>query len=304
MIKFSKKAQISFEFIIIFGLVFFILIGLIYLVYYRLSELSDLQQDITMKNLADNLINEIVLASSVNNNYLRRFDLPARLSGKKYRLSLDNSEINIQLLENNNIIDEYLVVSPVDIKGGFIEDIDLNTTSHCITKSNADGVRIARNQASLDTNASGLKKGDSFEVYLSVNCVEDAKSITATISYDPAKLEIENAGPVVASDPQYKNLNPLFNGYTVIYDYTGTDGINEATGRFTYGYLGTDCVSGSGNIAKLTFKIKNTASPGETYIKFDDTYEENIKLLDCNTDKFTKEALPDSKKDAYITIIN
>src|SRR3989344_2912938 len=304
MRKKSRKAQISFEFIMIFSLIFIMLTGFIYIINQRLTELGGQREQATMKNLVDNIINEIVLSSSVNNNYIRRFDLPVKLDGRDYRLSLDSSEITVEVLENGNVVSDYFAVSPVDVKGGFIEDIEVNTVSHCITKSNLDGVRISRNQASIDTNITELGQGEMFDVFVSINCVEDVKSASFTVRYDPAKLILQAAEPIIAADPEYKSLNPLFESYTVIYNYEGTDAINEAIGRFTYGYIGTECVTGSGNLAKLSFEVKDNAELGETYIEFDPTYEENIRLLDCNTDKFTEEDLPDSRNNAEIEITN
>ena len=302
-----KKAQISFEFIIIFSLVFTALLGFIYIINEQISELSDKQEQLVMKSLSNNIINEVILASSVNNNYIRNFDIPVKLLGRDYKLDIDNNELTIQILENNNIKSEYLSVFPVDVKGTFIQEISEDTTRHCVTKNQKDSIRISKNQASLDTDVVRVTKEEEFIVYVSVYCIVDLKSIRVTIKYDPSKLEIQKqkSKPVVTSDPEFDNRTSLFKYYSLVYNYSNTGGeyIDDVSGRYTYGFLGNECESGYGDIIKLVFKVKENAGLGETIIEFDNTVDENIRMLDCSTNQFTKEGLPDSKNNAKVEII-
>ncbi len=299
----SRKAQISFEFIIIFSLVFTALLGFIYIINERMSELSEKQEQLVMKSLANNIFNEVVLASSVNNNYIRNFDVPVKLLGRDYKMFIDNNELSIQIIDGP----DYFAPFPVEVKGTFIENIDVNTTRHCITKNKVDGIRISKNQASLETEVLEVTKGDEFIVYVSLFCIVDLKSIRVTIKYDPVQLEIikQESKPVVTSDPEFENRVPLFDHYSLIYDYSNTGGeyINDVTGRYTYGFLGRECKSGYGDVIKLVFKVKDTADIGITSIEFDDTMDETIRMLDCATNQFTKEGLPDSKNNVNINIV-
>ncbi len=307
----AKKTQISVEFIIIFSLVIFALIGFIYIMNIRLSDISERQEFLLMRNLANNIKNEVIIASSVNNNYLRRFDIPTTIKGKDYNMSInDNDELLIELIENNRIVREYFTVFPVPVKGTFVEDINFETADHCITKNDFDGIRIARNQVSLDTNSSRFSQGDIIEVMVSLNCVEDIKSVQFTIKYDSEKLEliINSVEPITRYN--YRDLNPLFDDVLSETPYAGK--ISSVVGlkfvepgRYTYGYIARECASGSGNIARLSFQVNPTADPGRTSIEFDPDFKErNLIVLDCFTNTETREGIPDSRKSFDIEIVS
>ena len=297
-----KHAQISFEFIMIFGLVLMSLTAFIYVIHERIADISIEQEKIVMRNLANNIINEIIIASSVSDNYMRKFDIPVKLLGSDYKILMENNDISIQVFEGDYLKSEYFTPLPVQIKGGFMQNLSLNTTGHCITKNKIDGLRISRNQASLDASVFQVNQGDEFEVYVSLYCIVNIKSIRITVRYDPDILEIINSEPIVHIDPKYENRTPLFHSSEVVYDYSNTSYSNSTIGRFTYGYIGSDCSSGFGDVMKFKFKVKENAALGETLIEFDERIKDSIRLLDCATSKFTKEGLPDSKKGTKIIV--
>jgi len=323
----KTKAQVSFEFIVIFALVFAALTGFIYIINDRLFEITKEQDKLVMKNLANNVVNEVILASSMNDNYIRLFNIPVKLSGKDYKMYIEENLLVVELYEEDMKVLDHFTALPFEVKGTFIDEINQNTTEHCITKNDFDGIRISRNQASIDTEQEEYSRNTEFDAFISLNCVKDAKSIRTTIRYDPRVLNLskEETEPVTKSNPDYADKNPLFAHYNLIYDYsTYTNFIieDEDFARFTYGYLASDCASGSGTVIRLRFKVKENAPEGFTEIAFDDTfeqearfqtigeertgqvsYETNIQLLDCNTNMFTKESLPDSSKPAVIKII-
>jgi len=325
----SKKAQVSFEFIVIFALVFFALTGFIYIINDRLFEITKQQDRLVLKNLANNIVNEVILASSMNDNYLRLFHVPVKLTGKDYKMYISEGLLVIEVYEDDMLVLDHFTAMPVKVKGTFIEEINQNTTEHCITKNDFDGIRISRNQASIDTDKEEYERDEEFDAFISLNCVKDAKSIRTTIRYEYDTLELLEAEPVTESNPDYADKNPLFAHYNLIYDYSQgaysnfiIDDPNEEYGRFTYGYLASECTSGSGTIVRLRFKVKDDADLGFTEIAFDETfeqeeryqtlqeqreskvsYETNIQLLDCNTNEFTKESLPDSSQKAVIKIV-
>ena len=307
----NKKTQISVEFIIIFTLVFFALIGFIYIINIRLSDISEKQELMLMRNLANNIKSEVIIASSVNNNYLRRFDIPTKIKGKEYNMSIDNDELIIELIENDHVVREYFTVFPVHVKGTFVEDINYETTDHCITKNDFDGIRIARNQVSLDTNHTKIDQEESFYVMISLNCVEDIRSVRFVIKYDPDKLELIRNSVEAITRYNYRDLNPLFDDVLSETPYAGKVSgvigkkfIDAAEGRFTYGYIARECGSGSGNIARLSFQVLSDADPGKTSIEFDPDFKErNLIVLDCFTNAETREGVPDSRKNLNIEII-
>ncbi|MBT3720966.1 DUF4215 domain-containing protein [archaeon] len=296
----QNKSQISFEFIMIFSLVFFALSGFIYVINDRMNEISVKQEELIMKSLADSIINEIVLASSFNNNYMRRFDVPVKLFGQDYNMSIEDNFIHIEVIENGNVRIEHFAAFPIHVKGSFIDEINLTNTEHCVTKNDFDGVRISKNQASLDVLSSSVRVGEEFELYVSLHCIEDAKSFTVTVEYDPDMVEFVEARPVIRSI-EFKDKNPLFEDYKLIFNFENSpEHIDDSIGRYSYGYLGSNCVTGSGNVAVLVFEAKQS---GDSKIKFDDRINENLKILDCNTNKFTKEGLPETRSDALFSIM-
>jgi len=240
--KIKNKGQISFEFVMIFTLIFLVLTSFTYIINQRLTEISIEQERLVMKHLSTNIINEIVLASSVNNNYMRKFDVPGLLLGKRYDMGiLDNDLLVIKMYEGERVSREHFSVIPIKVKGTFLDNINVTNTKHCITKNNYDGIRISKNQASLDSNKDKVSYGDTFFVYISFNCVEDARSVEVTLKYDFDKLILKNAEPIVRKN---SNENPLFEDYRLIYDYSNSAEkyINDG-GRFTYGYLSKTCAS-------------------------------------------------------------
>jgi hypothetical protein len=305
-----KKAQISFEFILIFSLVFFALIGFIYLIKTRMAEINEEQDIIAMRNLANSIKSEVLLASSVNNRYLRRFEIPYKINGREYKMWINkNDELTINLFENKKVIKEYFTVFPVKVKGTFIEEITPNTTDHCITKEDYDDnrvIRISRNQVSLETDEKPVKKGEDFDVRVALNCVDNIRSIQFTVKYDPEKVEFKEVEPI---DKYLKEQNPLFDDVLVsdfnnrppLFIYETPYNYVEA-GRFTYGVISEECGYGSGGIAKLTFKAIAT---GTTKIEFEDLFgDQSLIILDCNTNQFTKEDMPESKETTDINIID
>jgi uncharacterized protein (UPF0333 family) len=297
----KRKGQVSMEFIMIFALVLFALSGFIYIVNQRLFELSKKQESLVLEHLADSIINEVIIASSSNNNYVRKFNIPYKLFGNDYRMSIDNSELYIQVLENNQTYLDYFTAFPMEVKGDFIQEITYNTTEHCVSKS-SDGIRISRTQASIDVNATEINLNDEFEVLVSLHCVTDVKSARFTIKYDPEALEIliPQTKAMVLSRNEFRYRNPLFDSVLLEYEFpSGGEWINRDQGRYSYGYIGTTCTSGSGNFAKLVFKAKKA---GETFIRFDQDVAENVNILDCYTNKNTLSALPDSRNNARLVI--
>ena len=263
----------------------------------RMSEISRQQDYLIMKNLADNIKNEIVLASSVSDNYLRKFNVPAFIEGEKYNLSVNDDELAISIGSNKN----YYTVLPIRIKGNFIDNINPNTTQHCITKNDFDGIRIAKNQATLEvyqdnkiTNQINISVNPKFFIIVYLNCLENVLSIRFTVNYPADVLEFEDTTPIVRNIPQYKQFNPFFKNYIVIYPYP------EEESKITFGYLGNECTTGSGGFAIIRFKATQASFAS---IDFDSGLgENNLQVLECTSKNYVA-TLQDSKIGAKIRIV-
>lgn len=309
--KLKIKSQVSFEFIIIFSMTFFVLVTFFYIMNSRMEEINEQQELSSMRDISNNIKTEVILAVSVSNNYLRRFNLPTRINGKEYRMNIENDELVINLLENNRSIREFFSVLPTHTKGNFIDNINYTNREHCITKSNFDGIRIARNQASLDSASPEVFPDETFDVFVSLNCVEDVRSAQFTITYNQDILELIKSDTVPITY-ENKELSPLFEdafvlGYEdqqVVINKTSYPYVDDSIGRYTYGLIGRNCATGSGNIAKLSFRARAGAPPGMTVIEFDRIFgDQNLVILDCTTNKFTQDSIPDSKNSALVEII-
>lgn len=314
-----KNSQISFEFIIIFGIVFFVLIGFIYIINNRISNINEDKEYIEVKNLIDNIKNEIMLASSVNNNYYREFYLPVKLYGYDYLINLSNDEMQISLFEkglNNRIRNNYFTILPLKIKGGFSEKINESTKKHCITKNNIDGIRISINQASLDSKQSNIydeydlevNEGEEFDLYVNLYCVYNIRSVQFTIKFDPNLLELKGYSIINEYSNEY-NLFDEVDLLTLSSSNVTLNGIeyslnDDTIGRRTFAVIGENCATGSGSIIKLKFSSKNVDQETITKIKFDeDLGEYSLRILDCNFNAYTSKDLPDTRKEAVIRII-
>jgi hypothetical protein len=299
-----KKTQISIEFVLIFALVFIALTGFLYIINQRISQISESHELLIMKDLANNIKNEVILASTVNNNYIRRFDIPSFINGKKYSMMIKNNELTINLFEEDMKTRTYFTVFPVSVKGGFIDDITINTTQHCITKNNYEGIRIARNQVSLVPGTETVKKNSNFNITVNLNCVQNMKSAQFTIRFNASQVQIIPSGITPLTILNKKGQNALFNDFLLELSYTDPEYMDIPGGIFTYGFIATECETGSGEIVRIPFRVTDAMNPGEQItIDFDTAIgDKNLQMFDCNTNKFTKEDLPDSKDSAKIIV--
>ncbi|MBT4648259.1 class III signal peptide-containing protein, partial [archaeon] len=149
-----NKAQVSAEFILIFTVVLSSFLLFLNIINSRLGEVQEQKEYILMQTLASNIKEEIILATQVHNNYIRRFSIPLNINTKDYNMYIEKNELKIDLYDAGNYEGEpsktVYAVLPIDVKGGFVEEKDENTLDHCVTKNQFDGIRISRNQVSLD----------------------------------------------------------------------------------------------------------------------------------------------------------
>ncbi len=199
----------------IFALALAVLLLFLKIAYDRINEISEQEDYVHMYNLADAIRREVLLASQVHTNYLRRFELPNTINGKNYTIRLldDNAlykqGIEINLTEiNGRVLRSDFYTLPVDTKGQFSTSINEEVLEHCVTKSDYDNIRISRNQASiefvaLDNNHDGtfeydhtnirerinngklqVNAGAIVEVVVRLNCVENVQAIQFTLGFE------------------------------------------------------------------------------------------------------------------------
>jgi hypothetical protein len=299
--KMIRRSQVSFEFIMIFTLVMFALGGFFYIINQRMSELAVQREENIMDALANSIVNEVVVASSVGNNYMRKFAIPIRILGEKYNISIEDNDLVIRLIENDRVRRDHYTAFPIPVKGSFIPEITENTTGHCVTKSNYDGVRISQNQVSLDVKEEDefVEVGEEFHVYAALYCVENALQGGFTIHYPEDLVTIDPSKTVtIVNNITYRDENPLFPDERRILPYSERPLTDPDIGRYSFAVLSTECVTGSGNIARMTFHADN---PGVVRISFDDTYDNPVRIHDCKGNAV--DALPSSRKEAVVTIL-
>ncbi len=99
----SKKSQFTIEFAILISFMFIVFVGFFAIVSYKLNEARETEKQQKIGNIAVLVGNEIKLANSVNDGYVKTFKLPAKIDGNDYRISI---------LENRELVVEYPLLNP------------------------------------------------------------------------------------------------------------------------------------------------------------------------------------------------
>ena len=303
-----KKSQISLEFVMLISLVFLVFIGFMALMQNQFSQLNEEEDYSSMYNIANLIKNEVLIASKVHDNYIRKFEMPLALNGKDYTVDLQKDVLTIKITGEDSSV---TVILPVQVKGGFIEKNEAGQMEHCITKNQHDGVRIARNQASIeleedvnlkDIDNDGIleiNSGNEFSAYVRMNCIDNIQTVgfslqLTNVDYIGYELIYQyNEFGVL----QTQFINPFF------YEKPTEDPQEGFAVKPEKPYLSFiipqkkgQASSGSGNIVKLNL----TALSGTAKIEF---VPERIFLIDNTATELTKEALPSSNIPAEIDII-
>ncbi|MBI2128795.1 hypothetical protein HYU07_01005 [Candidatus Woesearchaeota archaeon] len=107
------KAQVSVEFIVFVGIGFIMLLIFLASSIEKMKEFNTEKEFILLKDVAYKVQNEIVLASIVNDGYMRTFDIPERLETSDYNISItgrtliaqsDNYDYVLQLPDANGTL--------------------------------------------------------------------------------------------------------------------------------------------------------------------------------------------------------
>ena len=207
------------EFVTIFLFVVLIFSVFLSITTKKLGEIADERDYVFMRDLAENIKKEVIIASQVQDNYFRKFELPPNINGRNYTINISNNELGIYLPDKS-----YYAVLPQDVKGSFAPDLNKDTLKHCITKNSWDGIRISLNQVSIeyaqiengvdnglainnpdkwinvddlddiyfdDDGFLKLEKDQYFAVYVRINCVENIRTIRTVIDTEPEFAEMK-----------------------------------------------------------------------------------------------------------------
>lgn len=307
----KSKSQVSIEFTLMFAIVLLVSMLFLRTLYNNLSKLEDKKDLALMQALANNIKNEIVIASQVHDNYIRKFELPYTVNDKNYSIKLEQDELILEMAqEKDKKVHMFL---PESVKGGFLENNELGFLDYCITKNNNE-LRISRNQVSLEysaydfgndgfdvpkdydfidslTGTLSVNKDNLFRVYLRVNCIFNLQSIDFKLLFDDNLLSYLNALKPIDHAAIMGNPNILSEwlGESFYYDDSCGSGCKHITiiknGK---GPLG------SGVLAEFEFKA---SKKGNADITID-----NLKLIDASITPTTIGYIPPSAVGTSVVI--
>lgn len=91
--KFMKKSQIALEFVLFFSIAIFVMTVLL-VTFYEINK-NTVDEKITMKmdDFHYSIQSELILASQMNDGYVRSFSLPSSLENTDYNMSIINNNI-------------------------------------------------------------------------------------------------------------------------------------------------------------------------------------------------------------------
>lgn len=331
--KKNTKAQVSMELVLIFSFVLVIFIAFMGLITQQFTEASEKKEYKEMAILAENIKNEVMIASQVYNNYLRKFEIPYTINQRPYTILLEKDVLSINTSDK-----EYILILPFEVKGSFSDEVgsfsrsmDPDTLVHCITKSISDGVRISKNQVSIelnitDTNENGIpdvKIGEHFLAYVRINCVEGIKGFGVTLRYNNTHMKLMEEVILYQKEEgdtrkfsEYINENPFLEEipsvptYRFINDKLWRRDMPRKANRIQAGFLNPGKLdSGSGNLFRLKFEAIDS---GNVTIEFDPTAIICDKTGTCSPlldikilgiDVTEKGALPPTKIPAWFEIL-
>ncbi|MDD5086342.1 MAG: hypothetical protein PHV16_01190 [Candidatus Nanoarchaeia archaeon] len=88
-----KKAQSSIEVALLVGVMFLIFNVFLIVVVYRMVEVQNQNDRRIIEDMTSVIESEIILASGVEDGYIRTFDVPTTLNGIDYSIELINSTV-------------------------------------------------------------------------------------------------------------------------------------------------------------------------------------------------------------------
>ena len=88
-----KRAQVSMEFVFLIGLAFAVMVVFIAATRSEFSTLQSEEERSLVKDVSIMVQHELVLASNVENGYIRIFEIPQKLEDIEYNISITNNTL-------------------------------------------------------------------------------------------------------------------------------------------------------------------------------------------------------------------
>ena len=88
-----KRAQVSMEFVFLIGLAFAVMVVFIAATRSEFNTLQSEEERSLVKDVSVMVQHELVLASNVENGYIRIFEIPQKLEGIEYNISVTNNTL-------------------------------------------------------------------------------------------------------------------------------------------------------------------------------------------------------------------
>ena len=88
-----KKAQVAMEFVFLVGLAFTVMVVFVSSTRSEFSDLRSLEERSLVKDVSVMVQHELVVASNVEDGYIRKFIVPLNLEGISYNISIINNTL-------------------------------------------------------------------------------------------------------------------------------------------------------------------------------------------------------------------
>ena len=121
-----NKAQFAIEFVVLIAFMFIIFLGFTAVITSKILDAMESGRQQTAEDIATLAKNEIDLARSVSDGYVRTFNLPATIEGNSYDISIiDNRELVVKYFDK-----EYVLFLQGNVRG------NINSGENTIRKEN------------------------------------------------------------------------------------------------------------------------------------------------------------------------
>ena len=115
------KAQFAIEFMVLIAFMFLIFLGFTAVITIKIIDIKDAERQQIAEDIATLAKNEIELAKTVSDGYIRRFNLPTKIKGNTYTIEIiDNLELVVNYLDK-----EYVTFLPGNISGNIGKGMNL-----------------------------------------------------------------------------------------------------------------------------------------------------------------------------------
>jgi len=101
----KTKAQFAIEFIVLIAVMFLVFLGVISVVTTKILEAKDNERQQIAEDIATLAMNEIELARSVSDGYVRTFILPETVNGNTYDIDIiDDRELVVNYIDKEHVL--------------------------------------------------------------------------------------------------------------------------------------------------------------------------------------------------------